>query len=269
VIESLAVMPSIDWKALGPFLWLCGGGLATILLAVGAKPVRLLSGPAAVLSVLMAGRSVWGLWGESRTVMEGLVTIDRFALSFDLLFLVTALLAILISMSDLRRKGVEYGEFYALMLFATAGMVMMAGSTSMLGIFLGLEILSLPLYILSGFTRHQQRSLESSMKYFLMGAFSTGFTLYGMALLYGATATLDLRKMAAVLAIGDGSSHGLLLAGFALTLIGFLFKIAIFPFHFWLPDVYQGAPTTVTGFMVAGTKAAGFAVILRILTTTF
>jgi NADH-quinone oxidoreductase subunit N len=102
-----------------------------------------------------------------------------------------------------------------------------------------------------------------------MGAFSTGFTLYGMALLYGATATLDLRKMAAVLAIGDGSSHGLLLAGFALTLIGFLFKIAIFPFHFWLPDVYQGAPTTVTGFMVAGTKAAGFAVILRILTTAF
>jgi NADH-quinone oxidoreductase subunit N len=262
-------LPAIDWEALAPFLWLCSGGLVTILLAVGSRAVRALAGPAAILSVLLAGRSVWLLWDGPRVVMGGLVAVDRFALAFDLLFLVTALLAILLSMADLRLKGVEYGEFYALILFATAGMTMMAGSTSLLGLFLGLEILSLPLYIMCGFTRHLERSLEASMKYFLMGAFSTGFTLYGMALLYGATHTLDLRQMASAIAVAGGESRPLLLAGFALTLIGFLFKVAAFPFHFWLPDVYQGAPTTVTGYMVAGTKAAGFAAILRILTSAF
>ncbi len=261
--------PAIDWEALGPFLCLGVGSLAAVLLAVGSKAVRAFAGPASILSILLAGWSIGTLWERPRIVMEGLVAVDRFALGFDVVFLVTALLAILLSMADLKRKGVEHGEFYALMLIATAGMTMMAGSTSLLGLFLGLEILSVPLYILSGFLRHQDRSLEASMKYFLMGAFSTGFTLYGMALLYGGTGTLDLRRMAAAIAITDGSARGLVLAGFALTLIGFLFKIAAFPFHFWLPDVYQGAPTTVTGYMVAGTKAAGFAAILRILTSVF
>ncbi len=265
----MSSMPAVDWEAIAPFLCLSAGGLAAVLLAVGSKAVRLLAGPVAILAVLLAGRSVWVLWESPRVVMSGLVAVDRFALAFDVLFLMTALLAILISMADLRRKGVEHGEFYALMLFATAGMTMMAGSTSLLGLFLGLEILSLPLYIMCGFTRHQERSLEASMKYFLMGAFSTGFTLYGMALLYGATGTLELRNMAAAAAISGAGGRGLLVAGFALTLIGFLFKIAAFPFHFWLPDVYQGAPTTVTGFMIAGTKAAGFAAILRILTSVF
>ncbi|HXI03367.1 MAG TPA: NADH-quinone oxidoreductase subunit N, partial [Candidatus Saccharimonadales bacterium] len=263
------IPPVVDWGALAPFLWLCAGGLAAILLAVGSKLLRALAGPVAIFAVVLAGRSVQLLWSSPRIAMNGLVATDRFGLAFDLLFLTTALIAILLSMADLRRKGVEFGEFYALMLFATAGMTMMAGSTSLLGIFLGLEILSLPLYIMSGFTRYRERSLEASMKYFLMGAFSTGFTLYGMALLYGATRTLDLREMAAAVATGGVTSHGLLLAGFSLTLIGFLFKVAAFPFHFWLPDVYQGAPTTVTGYMVAGTKAAGFAAILRILTTVF
>jgi len=262
-------MPAVDWEALGPFLWLCVGGLAAVLLAVGPRRVRGLAGWAALASVALSGRAVWVLWDDPRPAFGGMVAVDRFALSFDLLFLATAFLAILISMASLRREGVDYGEYYALLVFATSGMVMMAGSTNLLVIFLGLETLSVPLYIMSGFTRTRQRSLESSMKYFLMGAFSTGFTLYGMALLYGATRTLDLRQMAAALAVGLGQSSALMLAGLALTLIGFLFKIAAVPFHFWLPDVYQGAPTPVTGFMIAGTKAAAFAAILRVLTTAF
>jgi len=262
-------MPTIDWGALGPFVWLCVGGLATILLSVAPKPLRDLSGPAALLSTAVAGRSVWALWSEPRIALGGMVAVDRLALAFDVVFLATAALAILLSMSALRREGTDRGEFYSLLLFATSGMMMMAGSVNLLTLFLGLEILSLPLYIMSGFSRAKERSLEASMKYFLMGAFSTGFTLYGMALLYGATGTLDLRKMAALASGGAGEYQGLMLAGFALTLIGFLFKIAAFPFHFWLPDVYQGAPTAVTGFMIAGTKAAAFATVLRILTTAF
>jgi NADH-quinone oxidoreductase subunit N len=262
-------MPAIDWETLGPFLWLSLGGVVTILLAVGPRPVRASAGPVALLSVALAGYSVWRLWGDPRIALGGMVAADRFSLSFNLLFLTTAFLAILISMAELKTRGVSFGEFYALLLFATAGMTMMAGSTNLLVIFLGLEILSLPLYIMSGFSRTLDRSLEASMKYFLMGAFSTGFTLYGMALLYGGTRTLDLRLMPDAIAAASGEAQKLVLLGFALALIGFLFKIAAFPFHFWLPDVYQGAPTNVTGYMIAGTKAAAFAAILRILITAF
>jgi NADH-quinone oxidoreductase subunit N len=145
-------------------------------------------------------------------------------------------------------------------LFATSGMMLMSATTNLLILFLGLEILSLPLYILVGFSRWQDRSLEASTKYFLLGAFSTGFTIYGAAMMYGATGTLDLSRMAS-----SGPST-LLLMGFGLTMVGFLFKIAAFPFQYWLPDVYQGAPTSVTAFMVAGTKAAAFAAVLRIVT---
>ncbi|MBI3449000.1 MAG: NADH-quinone oxidoreductase subunit N [Acidobacteria bacterium] len=260
-------MPAVDWGALAPFLWLCAGGLVTVLLAVAPKPVREASGWAALVAIALAGVSVRTLWFEPRVAFGGMVAADRLALAFDMIFLATGALAILLAMSALRREGVDHGEYYALVLFALAGMTMMAGSANLLVLFLGLEILSLPLYIMSAFTRTRERSLEASMKYFLMGAFSTGFTLYGMALLYGATGTLDLRAMAGSAAAPG--HHAMLLVGVALTLIGFLFKIAAVPFHFWLPDVYQGAPTFVTGFMIAGTKAAAFATLLRILTTAF
>ena len=265
----MLTVPAIDWKALGPFLWLCAGGLAALMVAVGPKRIRPAAGAISMIGVALASRSVWMLWRDPRITLGGMVAVDRLALSFDVLFLATAFLAILLSMSYLREKGMEWGEFYALLLFSVAGMTLMAGSTNLLVIFLGLEILSLPLYIMSGFTRTQERSLEAAIKYFLMGAFSTGFTLYGMALLYGSTKTLDLRQMAASFAIVGGEGRGLVILGFALTLIGFLFKIAAFPFQFWLPDVYQGAPTAVTGYMIAGTKAAAFAAILRVLTSAF
>jgi NADH-quinone oxidoreductase subunit N len=201
--------------------------------------------------------------------MGDMIVMDSFTLGFYALFLVTAAIALLLSVPALAEtrhaaQG-DAAEYDSLVLFATAGMMLMASSTNLLILFLGLEVLSLPLYVLVGFERRQDRSLESSMKYFLLGAFSTGFTIYGMALMYAATGTLEITRMSLTGVAGAPGGATLLLAGFGLTLVGFLFKIAIFPFHYWLPDVYQGAPTSVTAFMIAGTKAAAFASVLRLV----
>jgi len=266
-------MPPIEWNLIAPFVLLACGGILVTLMAVGPAFVRRLTGYVA-LAVLVppaiAAVRLWDIAGASTQALGGMITVDHFTLCFQLLFLGTAALALLLALpmmeDDWRERGSEDGEYSCLVLFATLGMMLMAASGNLLMIFLGLEILSLPLYILSGFARWQDRPLEASMKYFLLGAFSTGFTIYGMALMYASTGTLDLSRMAGLAAsVGPHGSMTLLL-GFGLTIIGFLFKIAAFPFHYWLPDVYQGAPTTVTAFMIAGTKAAAFAAVLRIVT---
>ena len=256
-------MPPIDWSLLSPFLWMTAGAIAVTLLSVGPRTVRHLTGYVALLALAPPAAAAVGLWsspGSALTTMSGMVVMDHFSLCFHLIFLATAALAILMSIPSITGRRADSAEYYSLVLFATLGMMLMAATTNMLVLFLGLEILSLPLYILAGFNRWQDRSLESSMKYFLLGAFSTGFTIYGMALLYAATGTLELSNMTA------SGAPPILLLGFGLTLVGFLFKIAAFPFQYWLPDVYQGAPTPVTAFMIAGTKAAAFAAILRIVT---
>jgi len=256
-------IPPIDWGLLSPFLWMTLGAIAVTLLAVGPPAARRFTGYAALLALIPPLAATLSLWGSGRaalTTMSGMVVMDRFSLCFLLIFVATAALTVLLSIPTVPDRHEGSAEYYSLLLFATVGMMLMAATTNLLILFLGLEVLSLPLYILAGFTRWRDRSLESSMKYFLLGAFSTGFTIYGMALLYGATGTLDLSRMGAT-----GPSLVLLL-GFGLTLAGFLFKIAAFPFHYWLPDVYQGAPTPVTAFMIAGTKAAAFSAILRIVT---
>ncbi|HET9481086.1 MAG TPA: NADH-quinone oxidoreductase subunit N [Candidatus Polarisedimenticolia bacterium] len=267
---SAIPIPPIDWALLAPMLWLAGGGIVVTLLAVGPRSVRPHTGYVALASLAlpaMAAMRLWDLPPGAESTLAGMVLMDHFAIVFQMLFLATAALTILVSLPTLAEQGVEYAEYYCLILFATAGMMLMASSSNLLILFLGLEVLSLPLYVLVGFTRWQDRSLEASMKYFLLGAFSTGFTIYGMALMYAATGTLDLNvmRMAVVSANGAGGSL-LLLVGFGLAMVGFLFKIAAFPFQYWLPDVYQGAPTSVTAFMIAGTKAAAFAAMLRILT---
>jgi len=167
----------------------------------------------------------------------------------------------------LKSSGAPHGEFYALILFAVCGMTIMAASENLLSLFLGLEILSICLYALAGFTRDESHAVEGALKYFLLGAFSTGFILYGIALLYGATGRIDLTGIAAHLTGGmPGVVDPLILAGMALLLVGLAFKVAAVPFHFWAPDVYQGSMTPVSGFMATGTKAAAFAMLLRILT---
>ena len=267
-------MPVIEWGQIAPVLWLAGGAILVTLLAVGPPLARRLAGPAALAAIAAAAACTWSLWdlpAGAAGALGGMVVMDHLAVCFHLIFLATAALTVLISLPVMSERtvaggapGSGQGEYYGLVLFATCGMLLMSASGNLLILFLGLEILSLPLYVLVGFTR-RDASLEASIKYFLLGAFSTGFTVYGMALMYGATGTLELSRMIGIAPeVGEAGSM-MLLAGFGLAMVGFLFKIAAFPFHYWLPDVYQGAPTTVTAFMIAGTKAAAFAAVLRVV----
>lgn len=223
-------------------------------------------GATSLLGLAVAGVSVVRLGGYSATTAHGLVLIDDFALFFDFLFIVAGAIAILVSISYMEREGAHHGEYYALILLAVAGMMTMVGSENLLVIFLGLEMLSIPLYVLAGFTRYRTRSVEAALKYFLLGAFSTGFILYGIAFLYGASGSLSLRRIAAALQSGS-AGHAAFALGLGLVLVGFAFKIAAVPFHSWAPDVYQGAPTPIAALMAAGTKAAAFGALLRVVHT--
>jgi NADH-quinone oxidoreductase subunit N len=161
-------------------------------------------------------------------------------------------------------EGFEHGEYYILLLFATVGMMFMASAADLIIVFLGLETFSLAIYVLAGFFRTNPKSNESSLKYFLLGAFSAGFLLYGIALIYGATGTTNLKGIHDFLRRADFFTDPLLLIGMGLLIVGFGFKVASVPFHMWTPDVYEGAPTAVTAFMAVGPKAAGFAAFLRV-----
>jgi len=218
--------------------------------------------------LIVAMVPVIGLWGQERVGLKGMAVADRFALFLSGVFIVVAALTVLASVAYRPIREADRGEYYALVLFATAGMMLMAAGTNLVVLFLGLETFSIALYILAGFLRPQEAAEESALKYFLMGAFASGFLLYGIALVFGATGTFGLREIAGYIA-ETGLRSPMLLLGVGLILVGFGFKIAMAPFHMWTPDVYEGAPTTVTGFMAAGTKAAGFAALLRVLVEAF
>lgn len=204
-------------------------------------------------------------WGNHIESFGGSVVLDNFATFFKITFLVAAGLAVLISDRYMEREECNHGELYPLILFTVVGMMLMASGTDLMTIFLGLEVMSVSLYVLAGFNRANKKSNEAGLKYFLLGAFSTGFLLYGMALIYGATGTTRLSKIASV--VGQmtlPSANMMLVAGMLLMMTGFAFKIAAAPFHMWTPDVYEGAPTPMTAFMSAGPKAAGFAALMRL-----
>jgi NADH-quinone oxidoreductase subunit N len=171
-----------------------------------------------------------------------------------------------VAYSYVKRMGIERGEYYTLLLFSVSGMMLMAQSTDLIMVFLALELLSIPLYVLSAFARNIE-SEEAGVKYFLLGAFSSGFVVYGIALIYGAAESTSFRAIVA--SASTGTSSLLLTIGAALVLIGFAFKVAVVPFHMWTPDVYQGAPTAVTAFMSSGAKIAGFAALFRVFMTAF
>lgn len=190
---------------------------------------------------------------------------DRATLILQLLLIGICAISILFSEGYLREKGIAYAEFYQLALWATAGGMVMVSTTHLLILFLGLEILSIALYVLAGLSRREARSEESAIKYFLLGAFATGFLLYGIAFIYGGTGGLELGQITKAWASDDPTVRNLLLFGAGLILIGLCFKAALVPFHQWTPDVYQGAPTNVTAFMAAGSKIAAIAVLYRVL----
>ncbi len=209
-------------------------------------------------------------WGGHIESFSGSVVQDNFATFFKLIFLTAAGLATLISDKYMEREGCNHGELYPLILFTVVGMMLMASGTDLMTIFLGLEVMSVSLYVLAGFDRAKSKSNEAGLKYFLLGAFSTGFLLYGMALTYGATGSTRISVIASKVSMMTApSANTMLLAGMLLMITGFAFKVAAAPFHMWTPDVYEGAPTPMTAFMSAGPKAAGFAAALRILLVSF
>ncbi len=206
--------------------------------------------------------------GQGGIGFNGMVVLDGFSIFTSALILVSGLLGIALAHGYIKRMGIERGEYYALMLFSMTGMLLMTQASDLIIVFLALELLSIPLYVLAAFARPNLRSEEAGMKYFLLGAFSTGFIVYGTALVFGATGTTSLNEI--FIAAASTSTPILLLTiGAALLLIGLGFKIAAVPFHMWTPDVYQGSPSAVTAFMSSGAKIAGFAALLRVFVIAF
>ena len=295
--QSLAITPvqNLDFTLLLPEIILSLAGVLVMLIDAFARrrAQRWATGAVSLAGILAAGVATVSLWDSARAASEpagfgGMVVLDPMRLSFTLVFLVVAALTILVSMIWVEWEGLPAGEFHTLLLFATVGMMLMASGNDLVMLFLGLEILSISTYVMAGFRRTDVRSNESSLKYFILGSFSSAFLLFGIALVYGATAKVipgapTLGGVAAPQQIMAGTTNiseiaerlddslypPLLFAGAALMLIGFGFKIASAPFHVWTPDVYEGAPTPVTAFMAAGPKAAGFAAFMRVFLFAF
>ncbi len=189
--------------------------------------------------------------------------VDNYSRFFKLIFLLGTGLTILISMKYLEHEEIQYGEYFALVLFATVGMMIMASGAELITIFLGLEVMSVSLYVLAGYTRTRLESNEAALKYYVLGSFAAGFLLYGIALIYGSTGSTEIKSIAKFVAT-SGLRSPTMIMGMALLVIGFGFKAALVPFHMWTPDVYEGAPAPITAFMSAGPKAAAFAAFVRI-----
>jgi NADH-quinone oxidoreductase subunit N len=266
--------PSVDWWSLSPLLVLLGGGMAVLL--GGALTGRLWpKGLYAAATATTAGAAMvlcFFLWddvideGSQRLVGDALV-LDGFGLFVTIVVCVAVILASLLTDDYLRRESLDGPEVYGLYLMAAIGGVVMAVAHDLLVLFIGLEALSIALYVLAASHRRRIESQESGLKYFVLGGFSSAFFLYGVALVYGATGTTNLGRIATFLddSVAVGNNDALLLAGVALLLVGLGFKVAAVPFHTWAPDVYQGAPTPVTGFMASAAKAAAFAALLRVI----
>ncbi len=207
-------------------------------------------------------------FNSSGTAFLGMFVADSFGAFMNIIILVGAAIGILLSVDYLKRTDIERGEFYPLMLLTTVGMMFMASANDLTIVFVALELLSIPLYVLAAFRAPDLKSEESGMKYFILGSFSSAFFVFGAALIYGATGTTNLQEISAALGLlgaVTGPSPFLLLLGAGMMLVGLGFKVAVVPFHAWTPDVYEGAPTPVTAFMSVGAKAGGFAALLRIL----
>lgn len=258
--------------ALAPELILAAWSLVVLLVAAWRHTTEADSRLAGWLSlaglVSAAGALAW-LWaGDARPAgLEMMVALDQFRFAADALILIAAIGTVLVSLAYLPREGMVAPEFYPLVLFGTAGMMFLAGAEDLIVLFLGLEIMSVAVYVLAGYDRRNVFSAEAALKYFLIGAFASGFLLYGIALVWGATGVTNLPLIGASLA--GIPTPFLAKLGLGMLLIGFAFKIAAVPFHMWAPDVYDGAPTPVTGFMATGVKIAAFVALARVLMEAF
>jgi len=218
-----------------------------------------------------AGAAAWWLWWHTARAIgaPAMIAVDDFRFVTDGLLLGTAGLTVLVSFDYLERERLLAPEYYALLLFATLGTMLMVGGEDLMVVFLGLELMSVAVYALAGINRHSAAAAEAALKYFLLGAFASGFLLYGIALVYGAAATTNLSQIGVQVRTLGLEHTPMLLIGLGLLLVGFGFKVAAVPFHMWAPDVYDGSPTPVTGYMATAVKAAAFAALLRVLGEAF
>jgi NADH-quinone oxidoreductase subunit N len=269
-------VPPIRYLTIMPPIIMIGG--AVLLLALASlvrRPLRVKV--ATVATVIISGSSLGiSLWQWSdvtehgpHTYIANAVVMDGFSALVMILLSIAMLLTALVADGYLGREGVHGAEFHVLAMVSVSGAMVMAMANDLIVIFLGLEILSIALYVLTAFNYRRAASGEAALKYFILGAFSSAIFVYGIALTYGATGSTNLTQIADFLSKNVVLSNGLLLAGLALLLVGFAFKIAAVPFHMWTPDVYQGAPSPVTGFMAAVAKAGAFAALLRVLFSSF
>jgi NADH-quinone oxidoreductase subunit N len=247
-----------------------GGTLLMVLDPLFAKKMPKLFGHLSILFLLIAGIGTAGAYTVPGSAFSNLLIVDGFATFFRFLVIAIGILTVLASYRYLDIERAETGEYHALILFAIVGQCLMAASNDLIMIFLGLEISSIATYILAGYLRDDKRNNEAALKYFLLGSFATAFLLYGVALIYGVTATTKLDEIRTVLnAPGNVPSFSMVSIAAALMFVGLAFKVSGAPFQIWTPDVYQGAPAPVSAFLATGPKAAAFAIFLRIFLTAF
>lgn len=269
---------ALGWEALGPFLLVCATALIVMLSDLWLEDDERewlayfsLAGLAGAFIMAIRQFLLVSNTQQASLAFNDMIVWDSMASSFHVLLAGVALIAVLLLPRYLAdHDDLNRGELYALLLFAVAGMMLLASARDLIVIFLGIELLSFPLYILAGFARPRLDSEEAALKYFLLGAFASGFLLYGIALMYGAVGSTNLGVISTtftVMGTGETLTNPLFLASLALMLVGLGFKISLAPFHQWTPDVYQGAPTPVTAFMVAATKAGGMVALMRVLYT--
>jgi len=270
MIDLLAAVkaPEIDYQGFAPVFATAGGAVVVLIASlfpgrfVQRALVPLLAAAALVVAIVFSIVN----WepGAVRPIISGALSIDTLALFMSLLFYVAGLAAIALSLRWESVQEAGAGEYFALMLGSIVGMTLLAGAENLVTLFVGLELLSIPLYVLCASSVRDRRSLESGLKYLVVGSVGSATLLYGLALIYGATGDTDFAGISEAIGTSVELGDPLLLTGVALTLVGLAFKASVAPFHQWTPDVYQGAPTPITAFMAVATKAAAFAVLLRL-----
>ena len=259
--------PHIDWAGLSPLIAVLGGALIVLMLGLmRSRAVREQLVPAlSIAGLVIAIACSVSQWGEREDLIAGALRLDELTLIMTILFCVAGIASILLSWRHLAPREAAHGEYHALLLTSIAGMIVLVAAQNLVSVFLGLELLSIPLYVLCATEMRRASSLESGLKYLVIGSVGSATLLYGLAFLYGATGSTDFGAIAAVLG-GDSDvvTDPLLLTGIALTIVGLGFKASVAPFHQWTPDVYEGAPTPITAFMAVATKAAAFGIMLRL-----
>ncbi len=266
-----ALIPASEFRWIMPEIILTGFGLLLLIIGALTKgPVASkISGALCIVGSLLGLVFTMNMWGTNLDIFNALYTIDTYGTFFKGLFLIILALVALVSVRYADREEIGGGEYYALLMFGVLGMMVMTSSHHFVTIFIGLEVMSLSIYILCGLLRRDIASVEAALKYFLLGAFATGFLLYGMSMIYGSTGIIDVAELKRYFLMKQPFSATMFIIGLGLLLVGFGFKIASVPFHMWTPDVYQGAPTSITAYMATGVKAAAFGALIRIFFTAF